>query len=568
MIDVVLGRYLVSKRFSGGDASMKKPVRLLTAFVAGVMALGMVFPTAQASSLKVQAADCSYGGQIKSIEAVDKLTVKFTFCYPDPAFPAKAAFSAFGIHSADQLKSTGGGGEELLNNPIGTGPYKLAKWDHGNELDLVASETYRGTAPKIKNVIFKWNSEASARWNELQAGTIDGMDNVAPGDFDAIKGNAEFQLVPKASTNIFYVGMNNVMKPFDNVKVRQAIAHAIDKQRIVDNFYPPASTVADQFMPPSIFGYTADSKKNEYSVEMAKQLLAESGVTLPIKTTLSYRDVVRGYLPQPGVVAQDIQAQLKEIGVEVEIKVMESGAYLDAASAGQLEMFLLGWGADYPDATNFLDYHFGKGASPQFGEKSTKITDLLSQAAQLSDADARLKLYKQANDEIADFVPMVPVANGGAAAAFKAGVKGVYGEAFAGIQFGLLDNGSDKLVWMQNGEPISLFCNDETDGETLRACEQITESLLSYEPGGGAVQPGLAKEWSANADLTEWTFKLQEGVKFSDGSDFDSEDVVASWTALWDAANPLHKGRTGQFDYFSSLFGGFLNPPPPPTEAK
>jgi ABC-type transport system substrate-binding protein len=528
--------------------------------------LGSAAPISAGSPLLKVEVDCKYGGEIKAIEAVDPLTVKFTFCYPDPAFPAKAAFSAFGIHPAAQLEKTGGGGDELLSNPIGTGPYMLAKWDHGAEMDLVANPNYRGEQPKIKNLVIKWNSEAAARWNELQAGTIDGMDNPAPGDFAAIEGNADFKIYPRLSTNIFYLGINNRVKPFDNVKVRQALAHAIDKQRIVDNFYPPASTVATQFMPASIFGYTPDAKVNEYDLAKAKQLLADSGVTLPIKTTLSYRDVVRGYLPQPGVVAQDLQAQLKAIGIEAEIKVMESGAYLDAASAGKLELILLGWGADYPDATNFLDYHFGKGANDSFGDKDPKLTALLDQAAKLSDPAERLKLYKQANDEIADFVPMIPIANGGSATAFKASVKGAYAGPFAAIQFALLDPGTDKLVWMQNGEPISLYCNDETDGETLLACEQITESLLSYEPGGGNVEPGLAKEWSANKDLTEWTFKLVE-TKWSDGTAFTANDVVVSWTALWDAASPLHKGRTGAFDYFSSLFGGFLNPPPVATPA-
>jgi ABC-type transport system substrate-binding protein len=540
---------------------MKKMLRVITVLAIAVLVLGLAGPVPSSAALLAQAECTHEGTNIKAIEAVDKLTVKFTFWCPDPAFPAKAAFSAFGIHSAAQLKATGGGGPELLNNPIGTGPYKLAKWDHGNEIDLVANENYRGPKPHAKTAIIKWNSEAAARWNELQAGTIDGMDNPAPGDFKAIQSNPDFKLYPRPSANIFYLGINNRVKPFDNVKVRQAIAHAIDKKRIVDNFYPVGSIVADQFMPPSIPGYTPESKKNAYDVNLAKQLMKESGVTLPIKTTLSYRDVVRVYLPQPGVVAQDIQAQLKEIGIEAEIKVMESGAFLDAASAGKLELHLLGWGADFPDATDFLDYHFGKGASDQFGDKDPKLVDILNKAAQLSDMPSRLKLYKQANDEIADFVPMVPIAHGGSAAAFKASVKGAYASPFAAIQLAALDPGTDKIVWMQNAEPISLYCNDETDGETLFACEQINESLLSYEQMGGAVKPGLAKSWSGNKDATEWTFKLFDGVKWSDGSPFTADDVVLSWTVLWDAANPMHKGRTGAFDYFSSFFGGFLNAP-------
>jgi peptide/nickel transport system substrate-binding protein len=542
---------------------MKSLFRILPLAMLAAVVLGLALPVAAQGMTSVSAPDCSYGGEIKSIEAIDSMTVKFTFCYPDPAFPSKAAFSAFAIHSSDQLNATGGGGDELLSNPIGTGPYKLDKWDRGNEIDFSRNDNYWGTPAIEPTAILKWNSEATARWNELQAGTIDGISNVGPADFPAIEANPDMKLYPIPSANILYLGINNTVKPFDNPMVRQALAYGIDRQRIVDNFFPPGSTAADQFMPTSIFGYTPDSKTIPYDPEMAKQLLADSGVTLPIETTLSYRDVVRSYLPQPGVVAQDVQAQLAAIGVNVTINVMESGAFLDAAQKGQLSLHLLGWGADYPDATNFLDYHFGAGSSAQFGDHDPKLTDLLSKAAQLSDPAARLDLYKQANNEIADFVPMVPIAHGGSAAAFAARIKGAYGAVFSAEHFLVMeDPNDDNIIYMQNAEPISLYCNDESDGETLTACEQVNESLLGFELGSGNVVPALATEWSANADLTEWTFTLRPGVTFSDGSTFDADDVITSWDAMWDAASPLHKGRTGDFTYFSSLFGAFLNAPP------
>ena len=80
---------------------------------------------------------------------------------------------------------------------------------------------------------------------------------------------------------------------------------------------------------------------------------------------------------------------------------------------------------------------------------------------------------------------------------------------------------------MQNAEPLSLYCGDETDGESLRACEQINESLYRYEVGGTAAIPALATECTANADSTTWTCKLRDGVKFHDGADLDANDVVA-----------------------------------------
>ena len=129
----------------------------------------------------------------------------------------------------------------------------------GNEIVFTRNESYWGDAAKEGTLIFRWNSEAAARLVELQAGNIDGMDNPAALDFDAIKSDPNLQLFDREGTNVFYLGINNTIAPFDNVKVRQAIAYAIDKQRIVDNFYPPGSSVADQFMPTSIFGYTQRS---------------------------------------------------------------------------------------------------------------------------------------------------------------------------------------------------------------------------------------------------------------------------------------------------------------------
>jgi ABC-type transport system substrate-binding protein len=528
--------------------------------------------------MSLAAPDCDYGGEFKSIAATDAATVVMTLCFPDPAFPSKVAFSAFGIEPSEYLQSTGGTGD-LLEHPIGTGPWKLDRWDHGNEIDYVRNDSYWGDKAKEANLVFRWNSEAAARLTELQAGTVDGIDNPAPGDFDVIKNDSSLALFPRAALNVFYLGLNNWFKPFDDVNVRQAIEYGIDRQRIVDNFYPAGSSVADQFMPTVLFGYTSESTRYPYDPDKAKQMLAAAaaadGFTLPLSEvtdkdgntmplTLSYRDVVRGYLPQPGVVAQDLQAQLADLGINVQINVEESGTFLDDASKGALPFFMLGWGADYPDATNFLDAHFGTGANDSFGAKFDDLTAILHQAATISDQDARYQLYIQANNLVRDEVPMIPIAHGGNADAFKASIIGAHSSPLGNENFGLMeDPADDNIVWMQNAEPISLYCGSETDGETLRACEQTTESLLAYEVGGTNVIPALAESYEANSDATEWTFHLRQGVKFHDGSDLDANDVVQSYVMQWDASSPLHVGREGTtFDYFTIMFTQFLNAPP------
>lgn len=519
-------------------------------------------PSGDFEPMSMSAPDCDYGGNFSSIEAIDELTVEFTLCAPDVAFESKVAFSAFGIHPSEVLEETGGGGPELFENPVGTGPYQLQQWERGNQLVMSANPDYWGDAPEAETLVFRWSEEAAQRLVELQAGTVDGIDNPGRDDFEVISNDSNLQLLEREGTNIFYLGLNRDIAPFDNEQVRQAIGMAIDRQRIVDAFYPPGSVVADQFLPSSIFGYTEEPTWYEYDPEAARALLEEAGFGDGFDVTLSYRDVVRSYLPSPGTVGVDIQDQLSEIGINVTVEVMESGAFLDASSAGELPMYMLGWGADYPDATNFLDFHFGAGASDQFGEGFEDIQSLLTEAGQVNDQDQRLDLYMQATELIKEHVPMVPVAHGGSGTAYRADVTNPQASPLGNEKFSVMDpGGRDTIVWMQNAEPIGLYCADETDGESLRACEQINESLLGYEVGGTAVEPALAESWESNEDGTVWTFNLRPDVLFHDGSAFDANDVVTTYGAQWDAESPLHTGREGTFYYFSADFGGFLNAP-------
>ena len=522
-------------------------------------------PAADFEPLSYETDQCgaeTYTGNFQKIEAVDAQTVAFTLCEPDVAFPSKVAFSAFGILPSEYIEETGGG-LPLSEAPIGTGPYQLQEWDRGNQLILEKNEDYWGEPAKSDTLVFRWSAEAAQRLVELQSGTVDGIDNVGTEDFETVGNDESLQLLERDPLNVFYVGFNVDKAPFDNELVRRAVAAAIDKERVVENFYPAGSQPAEQFLPDAIPGAVEGFDANPYDPDEARSLLAEAGFPDGFDVSLSLRDVVRGYLPNPVPVATDIQAQLAEVGIRVTIDVQESGTFIDNANAGNLPFFLLGWGADYPDATNFLDFHFGAGASPQFGTGFPDIQSVLTEAASLTDQDARNELYAEAADLIAEHSPVVPVAHGGSAVAFKADAEGAHASPLSNENLSVVGvEGQDTLVWLQNAEPIGLYCADETDGESLRACEQVVESLLAYEVGGVEVVPSLAEEYENNEELTEWTFTLREGVTFHDGSELDANDVVKSYQVQWDAADPLHVGRVGDFTYFSALFGGFLNAPP------
>jgi len=511
-----------------------------------------------------------YAGEFKKISAPDARTVVFDLCGSDVAFLSKIAFSSFAINDAGWLAShidpAATEGQKIVSEVNGTGAYKLKAWNRGQDVSYEAYDGYWGTKALTPSAILRWNKEAAQRLVELQAGTVDGIDNVGPTDFATVEGDSSLALKPRTGLNVFYLGFNNTFKPWDNEKVRQAIAKGIDRKRIVDTFYPGGSEVADYFTPCAIPNGCVGPKWYDFDAAAAKAELTAAGFDFSKTYKLQFRAAVRGYLPDPPQIATEIQGQLKtNLGINTTLDLQESGAFLDANAAGTLDgIFMLGWGADYPDPTNFLDYHFGSGSGKKFGAPLPDIAAALTTGATTLDEASRKAAYTEANNLIKQHVPAVIIAHGASGTAFKADVAGAHSsplgtEIFAAMQAA----DRDTLVWMQNAEPLSLFCPDETDGETLRACEQVFESLYSYKLGGTEAVPALAESCTPNNDASVWTCKLRDNVKFHDGASLDANDVVVTYASQWDTKHPLHIGRTSAFEYWSGLWGGNLNPPPP-----
>jgi ABC-type transport system substrate-binding protein len=518
-------------------------------------------PVAEFEPLVVGVDDCANTGKIQEIAALDEMTVQFTMCKPDPAFPSKAAFIAFAIQPREWIEEASVS-QEILERPVGTGPFMLSEWARGDSITFQRNEDYWGEPAVAETLVLRWGTESAARLLELQSGTVDYITQLAADDFATVESDSNLQLVPVPNPNIFYLAMTNTFEPFNDVNVRRAIAMGIDRQRIIDNFYPVGSEVASHFTPCSIPNGCAGDEWYGFDADAAREMLAEAGYPDGFETTIYYRDVFRVYLPEPSVVAVEIQNQLAEnLGITAEVVVMESGAFIEASSAGSLDGFyLLGWGADYPHVTNFLDYHFGE-ANPQFGDAHPEIYEVLVEASQIGDPAAAEPLYETANNAIRELVPMVPIAHGVSANAALTSLGGAAARPFGHELFARMDPGDGTLVAMQNAEPISLYCGDETDGESLNACGQVLESLLAYADDSGEIVPALATGCEANEDSTVWTCTLREGVTFHDGSAFDANDVVASWGAGIDAASPYHVGNTGAFEYYSYLWDSLMNPP-------
>jgi ABC-type transport system substrate-binding protein len=513
----------------------------------------------------VEASSCDYGGKIGSVVATDRYSVTFNLCKPDPAFEAKIAFVPFGVQPEEHLEATGG---SPLDTPIGTAAWKFDEWNRGESIVFSRNDDYWGDTAPFETLVYRWATEGAARLLELQAGTVDMITLPSPDDRQGIADDPDLELVPQANPNTLYLAMVNVVDPlgertdsiFADLNIRKAIAMGVDRQRIVDNFYPEGSEVASHFTPCSLPNGCEGEAWYDFDPEAARALLAEAGFPDGFETSIFYRDVFRTYLPEPGVVAVEFQDQLREnLGIEAEVVVMESGEFIDESTNGRLDgLYLLGWGADYPHVTNFLDFHFSA-TNPQYGDPHPEVYEVLEEASQIGDVATAAPLYEQANNALKELVPMVPIAHGSVQHAAQAGIDGMHYPPFGAVRFEYMDPGKDTFVYMQNAEPISLYCSDETDGESLSPCRQVHEPLLQYKRDSGETVPALATACSANEDTTVWTCTLREGVTFHDGSSFDANDVVATWAAGIDAGNPLHVGNTGVFEYYSYLWDGLMN---------
>ena len=229
------------------------------------------------------------------------------------------------------------------------------------------------------------------------------------------------------------------------------------------------SEVASHFTPCSITNACEGESWYDFDAAKARQMLADAGFPNGFKTKIVFRDEFRGYLPEPSVVAVEFQTQLRDnLGIEAEVVVMESGEFIDESTNGRLDGFyLLGWGADYPHVTNFLDFHFS-GKNPQYGKTHPEIYKVLEEASTIADVAEARPLYAKANNAIKALVPMLPIAHGASASAALATVDNAHFRPFGAPLFHRADPKKDIFAFKQNAEPISLYCADETDGESCR----------------------------------------------------------------------------------------------------
>ncbi|ARD47746.1 ABC transporter substrate-binding protein [Sporosarcina sp. P33] len=349
---------------------------------------------------------------IESVTADGDSTVIITLKRPQAPFLKNIAMSMFAISSPTAFEK---GDDEYERNPVGTGPFKFVEWKPNETITIEKNEDYwQEGLPKLDRVIFQSIPDNSARLNSLLSGEIDLADGINPADGQKIEDNDKLQLFERPSMNVGYLGLTVTREPFDKKEVRQAMNYAIDKQTIIDSFFEGRAEVAKNPMPSSISGYNDEIEGYEYDPEKAKALLKEAGLEDGFEMELWAMPVPRPYMPDGTKVAEAIQSNLADVGIKAKIVSYEWATYLDKASKGDADAFMLGWTGDNGDADNFLyvlldEDNIGSNNYTYF--KNDKTHKLFLEAQTEVDEDKRNELYKEAQEILHEEAPWVPLAH-------------------------------------------------------------------------------------------------------------------------------------------------------------
>jgi peptide/nickel transport system substrate-binding protein len=358
---------------------------------------------------------------IESVEAVDDYAVRFTLKEPQGPFLKNVAMITFAMASPKAIRENV---ENFWQEPVGTGPFKFVSWDKGSQIKLEKNADWWGTdlpegegggGPFVDQVVFRSIPDNTSRTAALTGGQLSAADGLLPDDVPTVQQAEGLKIDYRPPLTIGYLAMNVQKEPFNDPKVRQAINMAIDMPKIVEAFFGDTGDVATTYMPPTVPFFDDQIEHYPFDPEGARQMLQEAGVE-NLEPTLWYMPIPRPYIPDGKGIAQAMQQDLKEVGINAKLVTYEWGTYLQRTGKGDHDMALLGWTGDNGDPDNFLNVLLSSKTATETSAlniayyKNPEVDKILDQAQTSIDENERQKLYFQAQEMLVDDAPWVPIA--------------------------------------------------------------------------------------------------------------------------------------------------------------
>jgi peptide/nickel transport system substrate-binding protein len=385
---------------------------------------------------------CSAKGQYKAIVKLRKTSGTF--------FPS-LVIAPFAMQSPTAMKKYGADQGELRNgtfratgsyafeHPTGTGPFKFKSWTIGQKVEIVRNDKYWGQKAKLSRVIIQPISDSTARLQALQNHDVNAYDLAAPQDIPTLSGSSSLKVIKRPAFNVAYVTIHQGSGPMKELKVRQAVAYGLNRKGVVNQFYYGTGKVAQEFIPPSLYGYAKKVQQYAYNPTKAKQLLNSSSCHVPCHIDFWYPTAVsRPYMPDPVRNFQGFQASLENSGFSVTPHSAPWRptyvAKVNEGSAGDLN--LIGWTGDYADPDNFVGTFFNSTtANAQFGFSNASINSLLLRAKNEGNFTKRVALYQKLNQLLMKYLPGIPYAHATPALGAEKRVHNLIATPVGGVWF-------------------------------------------------------------------------------------------------------------------------------------
>lgn len=354
---------------------------------------------------------------IKDIVKVDENTVKFVLNYVEAPFIANVAMDFASIQSAEygekmlQAKTP----EKIDTEPVGTGPFSFVSYQKDNIIRYKGNPTYWNGKPAIERLVFAITPDASVRSQKLKAGECNLIAEPNPADLPNLRKDGKLAIQEGEGLNVGYLAFNVQKKPFDNILVRRAINHALNRPSYIEKIYMGNAVVATNPIPPTMWSYNKNIKDNEYNVQKAKELLKQAGFPNGFETELWTLPVSRPYNPQGKKMGELMQSDLAAVGIKVKLVSYDWPTYLAKSRKGEHQMIQLGWNGDNGDPDNFLNVLLGC-ASIEAGSNVARwcnksFQDLVNKGKLTSNTKDRTKFYEEAQQIFKTEAPWVTLAH-------------------------------------------------------------------------------------------------------------------------------------------------------------
>ncbi|MGI6691211.1 MAG: ABC transporter substrate-binding protein [Clostridiales bacterium] len=356
-------------------------------------------------------------GNIVKAEAPDPLTFVVTLAEPSSSFLMNCAMRiAMGIVSPTAWEADP---EGFARNPVGAGPYKFGEWVSGQYVTMPANEDYILGAPTNAMVVVRFIPESATRTSEMLSGGIDIMGDIALDDIAVLKAADNVKVIATPGTNIGYLAFADYEKNelFSDIRLRQAIAHALDMDAINAGLYGEDMVTAKSILPPTMIGGDGEFSLPEYNPEKAKELMAEAGYPDGFSFTLLTYNVSKGYNPAGERLAVQVQAELAKVGIDCKIVIEPWSEFITSmyAETPDYDAIVAGWGAAANDAAYMLQLlesvNAGVGCNHS-GYSNPEYDALVNKGRKAASFEEAAAYYAQAAQLANEDLPVIPMGHG------------------------------------------------------------------------------------------------------------------------------------------------------------